>query len=173
MHHAQSFLAQCNYFSINPLSILTREEKITAYKHQKLTQQKILDIESGKGGGMEEWEGDDEVMRKYCMLSLESNAQVCVDNIKVNQLELQLLASRIDMPLYNSKVEEVVDKQQKTQFTGPLLDKGGKAMRPFVITGREAIQNGVFKYGHTLPSMSIDDYLAQEMERGNFLSGGG
>jgi hypothetical protein len=49
-----------------------------------------------------------------------------------------------------------------------------KPLRPFVISnrGREEIQKQVFRPGHNLPTMTIDEYLELERQRGNILSGG-
>jgi immunoglobulin-binding protein 1 len=69
------------------------------------------------------------------------------------------------------------EKPKLTQYSGPMLSSTGKPLRPFVITSehnkREEIRKGVFKPGHNLPTMSIEEYIDREMERGNFLSGGG
>lgn len=72
--YAKKFLAQCKSFLITPLPRKTREEKIAGYRLQKQIAAQITEIESN--GSMEEWEGDDEIMRDYCILSLRSNAQV-------------------------------------------------------------------------------------------------
>ncbi|TRM59337.1 TAP42-like protein [Schizophyllum amplum] len=61
---------------------------------------------------------------------------------------------------------------------GPLLDPSGKPLRPFTIlpagaADRARLQNQVFGPGHHLPSMTVDEYLQIEQERGNILSGGG
>lgn len=59
------------------------------------------------------------------------------------------------------------------EASGPLLDPKGKVRRPFVITNQRAeMMRGVFRPGHSLPTMTVEEYLQQEMERGNFLSGG-
>jgi immunoglobulin-binding protein 1 len=43
-----------------------------------------------------------------------------------------------------------------------------------VITSkREELQAGVFRPSWRLPTMSIDEYLEEEMRRGNMISGGG
>ncbi|KAL9932407.1 hypothetical protein V8E36_008524 [Tilletia maclaganii] len=74
--------------------------------------------------------------------------------------------------------------------SGPLLDPKGRPLRPFTITGststntaavqlqdpsskREAMRAQVFQPSHRLPTMSIDNYLAEEERRGNVLRGGG
>lgn len=57
---------------------------------------------------------------------------------------------------------------------GPILDKDGKPLKPFTILGnREAFKNGVFKPGHSLPTMTIDEYLEAEKQRGGMIDGGG
>jgi len=61
---------------------------------------------------------------------------------------------------------------------GPLVDQSGKPLRPFTIlpggaTDRARLQGEVFRPDHRLPTMSIDDYLEIERERGNIVTGGG
>ncbi|KAL8401673.1 hypothetical protein RB596_008463 [Gaeumannomyces avenae] len=57
---------------------------------------------------------------------------------------------------------------------GPLLDKGGKPLQPFTIVGNRAeLAKGVFRPGHNLPTMSIDEYLEEERRRGGIIEGGG
>ncbi|KAJ7735433.1 TAP42-like protein [Mycena olivaceomarginata] len=61
---------------------------------------------------------------------------------------------------------------------GPLLDPAGKPLRPFTIlpsgsSDRARLAAQVFGPGHRLPTMSIDEYLQIEQERGNILTGGG
>lgn len=57
---------------------------------------------------------------------------------------------------------------------GPLLDKSGKPLRPFTLTGkRREFREGVFRPDHSLPTMSIDEYLEEERKRGGMIEGGG
>ena len=57
---------------------------------------------------------------------------------------------------------------------GPLLSKEGKPLQPFVIMDkRNQIRQGVFRPGHNLPTMSIEDYLEEEKRRGGIIDGGG
>ncbi|GAA6029410.1 hypothetical protein JCM8097_003664 [Rhodosporidiobolus ruineniae] len=69
------------------------------------------------------------------------------------------------------------------QDSSPLLSPEGKVLRPFTIlpsntaggplSTRLRLQSEVFRPSHRLPTMSIDEYLAIEEERGNVLQGGG
>jgi hypothetical protein len=68
-----------------------------------------------------------------------------------------------------------------------LVDSSGRVLRPFTIlpsangglvSGNELdtrlrLQGEVFGSSHRLPTMSIDEYLDMEYERGNVLKGGG
>lgn len=51
--------------------------------------------------------------------------------------------------------------------SGPLLSGKGKVLRPFVLTSkRDQFAQGVFRPDHSLPTMSMDDYLTEEIRRG-------
>lgn len=57
---------------------------------------------------------------------------------------------------------------------GPILDARGRPMQPFVLMGqRQQLREGVFRQGHRLPTMSIDEYLEEERRRGGIIEGGG
>ncbi|CAO3587415.1 unnamed protein product [Absidia cylindrospora] len=57
---------------------------------------------------------------------------------------------------------------------GPLLTKEGRPLQPFIITNkRQQLKDQVFQPGHNLPTMTIDEYLQQEMDMGNIIKGGG
>jgi hypothetical protein len=64
---------------------------------------------------------------------------------------------------------------------GPLLSRDGKPLQPFTLLpsgsgagpSRADLARGVFRPGHNLPTMSIDEYLDEERRRGNIIEGGG
>lgn len=57
---------------------------------------------------------------------------------------------------------------------GALLSSTGKPLRPFtLLDSRERLKAGVFKSGHNLPTMTIDEYLEEERRRGGIIEGGG
>ncbi|CAK7267879.1 Type 2A phosphatase-associated protein 42 [Sporothrix epigloea] len=57
---------------------------------------------------------------------------------------------------------------------GPLLTKDGRPKQPFTILGSRAeMTRNVFRPGHNLPTMSIDEYLEEERKRGGIIEGGG
>ncbi|KAF8861577.1 TAP42-like protein [Acephala macrosclerotiorum] len=57
---------------------------------------------------------------------------------------------------------------------GPILSSSGKPLRPFtLLDSRQTLAAGVFKPGHNLPTMTIDEYLEEERARGGIIEGGG
>ncbi|PBP21905.1 type 2A phosphatase-associated protein 42 [Diplocarpon rosae] len=61
-----------------------------------------------------------------------------------------------------------------TANKGPILSTGGKPLRPFtLLDSRQSLKAGVFKSGHNLPTMTIDEYLEEERARGGIIDGGG
>lgn len=57
---------------------------------------------------------------------------------------------------------------------GPLLSSSGKPLQPFTLLDkRSELQSGVFRPGHNLPTMTMDEYLEEERRRGGIIDGGG
>jgi immunoglobulin-binding protein 1 len=77
------------------------------------------------------------------------------------------------------KGEEYSDRLDRrdllsTANKGPILSSGGKPLRPFtLLDSRQTLKEGVFKPGHNLPTMTIDEYLEEERARGGIIEGGG
>ena len=58
--------------------------------------------------------------------------------------------------------------------SGPLLARDGTPLQPFTLLDhRDRLQQGVFRSGHNLPTMTIDEYLEEERRRGGIIEGGG
>lgn len=63
--------------------------------------------------------------------------------------------------------------RRRTGPGAPLLSSKGKPLQPFTLVGSRAdLAKGVFRPGHNLPTMSIDEYLEEERRQGNILEGG-
>lgn len=59
-------------------------------------------------------------------------------------------------------------------LTGPILSPDGRPLRPFTLLDtRTRMQQGVFRPDHSLPTMTIDEYLEEEKRRGGMIDGGG
>ena len=60
------------------------------------------------------------------------------------------------------------------RYSGPILSSDGKPMRPFtLLDSRQTLKKGVFRPDHSLPTMTIDEYLEEEKRRGGMIEGGG
>ena len=117
---------------------------------------------------------DEEIEREILLTTLDLHVQQMLDNLASWSMEETMLKEILETQKKSgdkSFLENRVEPKP-TPRDGPLLSKTGKPLRPFVITTRENLQKQVFQPGHNLPTMTIDEYLDREMERGNFLSGG-
>jgi hypothetical protein len=60
------------------------------------------------------------------------------------------------------------------RYSGPILSGDGKPMRPFMLLdSRQTLKKNVFRPDHSLPTMTIDEYLEEEKRRGGMIEGGG
>ncbi|KAF8798193.1 hypothetical protein BYT27DRAFT_7123978 [Phlegmacium glaucopus] len=134
----------------------------------------------------------DEILRETILLLLrllyvQSNTQ-----LQSMKQELELLRNAPPSPIH-SPIEDPRNKQKEKENEmwkldipvpggpdgkGPLLDPTGKPLRPFTILPSDAgerarLQSQVFGPSHRLPTMSIDEYLEIERQRGNIITGGG
>jgi len=71
-----------------------------------------------------------------------------------------------------------IDAAPELPNKGSLLDSHGKPLQPFTIlpasvSDRTRMHAQVFGPGHHLPTMTIDEYLEIERQRGGILSTGG
>lgn len=85
----------------------------------------------------------------------------------------------------DNKREELDDTWRLDRTPGQmkpreLISGGGRVLRPFTIlpsttnmSDREKLRGEVFRTSHRLPTMTIDEYLAEEERRGNVITGGG
>ena len=75
---------------------------------------------------------------------------------------------------YSDRLDRPLSEMLTKGNTGPILSKDGKPLRPFtLLDSRQRLQQGVFKSGHNLPTMTIDEYLEEERRRGGIIEGGG
>ncbi|KAI0345248.1 hypothetical protein BDW22DRAFT_1426930 [Trametopsis cervina] len=137
----------------------------------------------------------EDILREATLLLLRLTYTQAQTNMESMDQELELLRS---MPASLPSTQPIADTRTKEKGKaeedmwrldapiaaggpdgrGPLLDPQGKPLRPFTIlpagTGdRARFQSQVFQADHRLPTMSIDQYLEIEQQRGNIITGGG
>ena len=153
-----------------------RLAKIAQFNREKEIQTQL--------DGLRNDDDDDDVKRQVVMMTATLFVQKSISALRMISDEIKMLgmarqAKLIQQQPTSSTDDSTIEMTQKQRtrlrdLQGPLMDKNGKPLRPFVITSskRETIANSVFQHGHNLPTMSIDEYLEREFQRGNFLSGG-
>ncbi|KAK9708767.1 Type 2A phosphatase-associated protein 42 [Basidiobolus ranarum] len=162
-----------------------REEKIARYKREQETKSKLEELESllslEEDESLAEASDMEDTIRESFLTLIDLCIQKTLEQYVSIQQEEEMLLQMKQMHLRNGEqsqrdIDEASELRldQPLNRDGPILSKEGQPLRPFIITNqRKALQDQVFRPGWRLPTMSIDEYLQQEMDRGNFISGGG
>jgi immunoglobulin-binding protein 1 len=171
-----------------------RDAKIANLKMEKELRNKLDFLRRRPEYGTEEGLGDEEAVRAVHIAHLAYAAHMTFQALESLNRELDVLSQAPD-PLIpsDSTVAQDEDVRRRTRreegysdrldssstmrlssLDGPLLSGQGKPLRPFTLLGNRAeIAKGVFRPGHNLPTMTIDEYLEEEKRRGGIIEGGG
>jgi immunoglobulin-binding protein 1 len=190
--HYQIFIDRCEDYGLYQPKLLkpadaaaSRMQKIARYKEEKATRAKIADLHdriSRMKIISEEGEEDDveSVERELTLAEISLSLTTTAEDLGIARDEVLLLKNAPPLPPREEEREAgLAGYSERLDMlplrSGPLISPDGKPLRPFVITSskRQEILEGVFRPGHNLPTMSLDDYLDAEFERGNIISGGG
>ena len=75
---------------------------------------------------------------------------------------------------YSDRLDPSISQLLNKGKAGPILNKDGKPLKPFtLLDSRQTLRDGVFRPDHSLPTMTNDEYLAEEKRRGGMIEGGG
>ncbi|CAO3627031.1 unnamed protein product [Cunninghamella blakesleeana] len=188
---------------INTPAAQQRQEKIARYKREKALKETIQQLREQLEEKQKEQEksgiskDDDEETEREWVLALIDLEIIRtleqlhgIDQELVMVLEMEKMrqqqqhassssSSSSDQRIQNNNNRDDSFKLDNPQHSllnsnGPLLSKEGRPLRPFVITSKkQQIKDQVFRPGWNLPTMTVDEYLQQEMDRGNIIKGGG
>lgn len=130
--------------------------------------------------------------RTPTLLLLRLLSDLALSSLGNNAMELQILAQAppepSQGPLEDPRARRTEDQDSTWRLDRApgqykpreLISGGGRVLRPFTIlpstsamSDRERLRADVFRSGHRLPTMTIDEYLAEEDRRGNIIRGGG
>ncbi|KAI0097379.1 TAP42-like family protein [Nemania sp. FL0031] len=168
-----------------------RNAKIANFKAEKELKQKLEYMR--RSPRYLEDGGDEEAVRELNLANIALSVHMAFQGLEGINLETEILAQapapsmsqhttsqederRRKESVANNDYSERLDAPLQLQagLRGPLLSKDGKPLRPFTLVGnRQELQRGVFRPGHNLPTMSIDEYLEEERRRGGIIEGGG
>ncbi|POR39631.1 Uncharacterized protein TPAR_00180 [Tolypocladium paradoxum] len=157
-----------------------RDGKIAGFRAEKALRDRIAYLKANPGYA---GRGDDEIVREVHLLSVAHGIHATFQALDSLNRELPLLAqapSSNDHPsAHSSTTADDADTRldqplrAATSRDGPLLSQTGRPLQPFTLVGSRADRaRGVFRPGHNLPTMSIDEYLEEERRRGGILEGG-
>eukprot|EP00128_Syssomonas_multiformis_P014061 Colp12_sorted_trinity150504_noHs@7007 len=135
------------------LNKFKREKEITT-KLKELTLRLEEQRKAHKGV-----EGDEEIDREYAVELVRSWVIKMHGDMDASKQEYEML--------------EHMQKIKSGEIPAPRPEPKGPVMKPITIT-REQIERTVFGAGYpSLPTMTLDQYLDLEQQRGNIISGGG
>ncbi|GMF99101.1 unnamed protein product [[Candida] boidinii] len=171
-----------------------REEKINNFKQEKNFKEKLSVLNNPK---IDLNNLDDEVIRNLYIDELKFLAIKSFQSIESILMELELLSNfpndKITELNESSKTLELNDKRSETNsklakkefadsftdkvenfnvnsLTSPLISKEGKVLRPFtLVSNRLELNKKVQGYGQKLPTMSIDEYIDNELANGGMV----
>ncbi|QDS73206.1 hypothetical protein FKW77_003047 [Venturia effusa] len=164
-----------------------RDTKISRFKEEKELKRKLEYLRQNPLA----LQNDDAAVRDLHLTTINLAVHQTFQSLELTNLELQILSMAPPTPppgqerASHDPRERNSDKngyserldQPRTNLaglTGPILSKDGKPLRPFTLLDkRTQLQQGVFRPDHNLPTMSIDEYLAEEKKRGGMIEGGG
>lgn len=149
-----------------------REARIIRFKLEKQLQASLQSLESLSD------RTDDEEARKLYISEIHLNVLKAFQSIDTIISELPLLLKQEEPEFSGHKDVRERDRSQEyddqldTRPRG-ILSPDGRPLQPFVITSqREKVRNGVFRPDHSLPTMTIEEYLTEEARRGGIVQSG-
>ena len=170
-----------------------RRVKVTRYQEEKALKSKLEILRQREG----QTSVDDETIRELRLAALQLQVNQTFPSLDMISQEYAIV-SRNPQPQLNGHSYEDDTRERNRQpqngyserldanligglgrgrSGGPLLTKEGKPLKPFTLTTgssrRAELQNGVFRPDHSLPTMSIEEYLEEEKRRGGIIDGGG
>lgn len=162
-----------------------RERKILRFKQEKELKQKLQHLEQNPAA----LQNDDDLHRRLQLTQIEFCLHQTFQSLESIAQELHILSRAPPPPppgqehapsdirqrrTFNQGYSDRLDGPLSAGLSGPMLSKDGKPLRPFTLLNtRQTMKAGVFRPDHSLPTMTIDEYLDEEKRRGGMIEGGG
>lgn len=139
-------------------------------------------------------QGDDAALREICLAEIQLSVHHSFHALDQTAQELKILALIPPTPPadpreqeadyrsrnghrkedYSERLDPSLSQPLNRGKAGPILSKEGKPLQPFtLLDSRQRLRDSVFRPDHSLPTMTIDEYLAEEKRRGGIVDGGG
>ncbi|KAJ4296912.1 Type 2A phosphatase-associated protein 42 [Kalmusia sp. IMI 367209] len=163
-----------------------RDAKIARFREEKELKRKLEYIQQNPKLA----ENDEQVVRELHLTNLAFMLHQTFASLESMAQELQIISLAPPAPPQGEATapsdvredgrnrdaysERLDSNLPGLRYNGPILSSDGKPMRPFTLLDtRQRLQKGVFRPDHSLPTMTIDEYLEEEKRRGGIIEGGG
>ncbi|KAF4541667.1 TAP42-like protein [Lasiodiplodia theobromae] len=164
-----------------------RETKIARFRAEKELKAKLEHLNQNPAA----FQNDEDALRQLHLTNIALCVHQTFASLESIAQELQILAMAPPAPPPNAgpTAEDLRQRDRRgdgyserldaplaglSNRTGPILSADGKPLRPFtLLDNRQRVQQGVFRPDHSLPTMTIDEYLDEERKRGGIIEGGG
>ncbi|KAI9821878.1 MAG: hypothetical protein M1827_002460 [Pycnora praestabilis] len=167
-----------------------RDTKISRFKEEKELKGKIEYLSQNPTA----LQNDDSALRDIHLTNIQLCTHQSFQSLESIAQELQILALAPPTPPPGPENNAADDRERNARTVngysdrldaplsqllaggkaGPMLSRDGKPLRPFtLLDSRQRLQQGVFRADHSLPTMTIDEYLEEEKRRGGMIEGGG
>ncbi|KAI9797135.1 MAG: hypothetical protein M1833_005650 [Piccolia ochrophora] len=167
-----------------------RDAKIARFRDEKSLNQKLEYLQQNS----QALRNDDAALRDLHLTNLQLSIARALSSLDSIARELDILsnvpepsvdghstASQDDRRMngssqneYSDRLDRPISELMSSRMGGPILNKDGRPLQPFtLLDSRDRLRQGVFRPGHSLPTMTIDEYLEEERRRGGIIEGGG
>ncbi|MCJ1390701.1 hypothetical protein MMC18_003562 [Xylographa bjoerkii] len=169
---------------------IRRDTKIARFQQEKDLKQKLEYLSQNSSA----LENDDSALRALYHAELSLYTHQTFYALDLITQEFKMIASAPPTPppdpsalerdyrsrtgiitdIYSTRLDAPISQLMRNGNAGPILSKEGKPLKPFLLLdNRQRLRDGVFRPDHSLPTMTIDEYLAEEKRRGGIIEGGG
>ncbi|KAJ5098435.1 hypothetical protein N7532_005436 [Penicillium argentinense] len=184
------YMANPTSFTLAPVNdaAARRDIKVRRFREEKELKQKLEYLARNEA----RLQSDDDDTRRLYLAELQLYTHQTFQALDLLMQELAMLSAMQNAPApiqpppddprqrsnlgganYSDRLDPSLSQLLNGGRSGPILNSKGKPIQPFTLLDRRTqLQEGVFRSGHNLPTMTIDEYLAEEHRRGNVLQGG-
>ncbi|KAJ6102539.1 hypothetical protein N7486_004966 [Penicillium sp. IBT 16267x] len=187
----ETYMASPSAFTLAPVNdaATRRDTKVRRFREEKELRQKLEYLARNEA----RLQSDSEATRELYLSELQLYTHQTFQALDLLVQELSMLSAMRNAPIPEPSQAPQNDNRQRSNLgganysdrldpsisqllggrNGPLLNSKGRPMQPFTLLDRRSqLQQGVFRSGHNLPTMTIEEYLDEEHRRGNVLQGG-
>ncbi|KKK21240.1 hypothetical protein AOCH_001875 [Aspergillus ochraceoroseus] len=155
----ERYVAKPSSFSLTPTNdaATRREVKITRFKEEKELKQRLGYLSENH----QRLQSDEDDVRQLYLAEIKLYTHQAFQSLDLLAQELSMLSTIRNLP---SKPEDSQSDDPRRRI---------QPLQPFTLLDRRTqLRDGVFRSGHNLPTMTIDEYLEEEKRRGGIIEGG-